>query len=80
MNLKVVIVKKTTLATLNAPQSIGFNEHSGKKSHLNKTHLSFGECHASVILDGFTVIARGDFKRDLQIKEGTDVAVRKIKT
>ena len=74
-NLNVVLVKKTTLATPNASRILDLTSISRKNSHLNKAHLSFGECRASVTPDSFTVISRGKFRRGLQIKEAHFISV-----
>ena len=57
------------------PSNIRFSEHSRKNSHLNKAHSSFGDCRASVTPESFTVITRGKFRRDLQIKEAYFISV-----
>ena len=49
---------------------IDYTERTHKRgSHLNKTHFSFDECRVPVSPDAFTIVARGIFRRDVQIKE-----------
>ena len=47
------------------PSIVRISEHSQKGSHVNKVHFSFNECSVPVSPDGITIIARGNFRRDL---------------
>ena len=55
------------------------SEHSQRGSHLNKAHSSFNECRVPVTPNAFTIIARGKFRRDLQIKEAYFISLLKPK-
>ena len=61
------------------PSNVRISEHSQRGSHLNKAHFSLNEYRVPVSPDVFTIIARGKFRRDLQIKEAYFISLLKPK-